>query len=294
LQKDGATAVEIDIRLPSGLDDSVECGQYPAMGTSAHIIVVGNEKGGTGKSTVAMHLVVALLTRGAAVGSIDLDARQATLTRYLENRRRRPEGLLMPDHEAVPPTADPAADEARFLAALARMAESHDVVVIDTPGSDHPLSRLCHSYADTLVTPLNDSFIDLDVLARVDPQTMKITRPSHYSEMVWEARKARALRGVRAGGTWFVLRNRLSTLDARNKREMERLLALLAKRIGFTVVEGLSERVIYRELFLEGLTLLDIGNRVGVEFSLSRVAARQELRRLVDSLGLGLPVAGKA
>jgi len=256
---------------------------------TARIIVVGNEKGGTGKSTVAMHLVVSLLQLGVSVGSIDLDARQATLTRYVENRRRRAASgrpLPMPEHEPVPPTSDPAADEARFLDVLARFSAAHDVVVIDTPGSDHPLSRLGHSYADLLVTPLNDSFIDLDVLAKVDPDSMKITRPSHYSEMVWEARKIRALRGQKDGAEWFVLRNRLSSLDARNKREMERLLVDLSKRIGFRSVGGLCERVIYRELFLEGLTLLDLGEGSGVEMSMSHVAARQELRRLVEALGL--------
>lgn len=259
------------------------------MSGQAHIIVIGNEKGGTGKSTVAMHLAVCLLALGASVGTIDLDARQATLSRYLENRGRRIAGghrLVMPDHEAVPPTADPADDRARFLSALARMRAAHDVVLIDTPGSDHPLSRLGHSYADTLVTPLNDSFIDLDVLAKVDPVSMKISRPSHYSEMVWDTKKTRALRGEKAVVDWFVLRNRLSTLDARNKREMERLLNDLAKRIGFRLVGGLGERVIYRELFLDGLTLFDLGEGSGVEMSLSHVAARQELRRLVDALGL--------
>jgi len=259
------------------------------MTRPARIIVVGNEKGGTGKSTVAMHLVVSLLQMGAKVGSIDLDARQATLTRYVENRGRRiakGHSLGMPDHVAVPPTKDPAADEARFLEALARLTAACDVVLIDTPGSDHPLSRLGHSYADMLVTPLNDSFIDLDVLAKVDPETMRISRPSHYSEMVWDTKKLRALRGQKAVIDWFVMRNRLSTLDARNKREMERLLAELSKRIGFRSVGGLCERVIYRELFLEGLTLLDLGEGSGVEMSLSHVAARQELRSLTEALGL--------
>lgn len=264
------------------------------MNRKARIIVVGNEKGGTGKSTVAMHLAVSLLQGGASVQTIDLDARQATLTRYLENRRRRADrghALCMPEHAAVPPTDDPAADERRFEEVLARARAEHDVVLIDTPGSNHPLSRLGHSHADILVTPLNDSFIDLDVLAKVDPDTQKISRPSHYSEMVWDTKKLRAMRGERAVVEWFVLRNRLSPLDARNKREMERLLGELAKRIGFCMVSGLCERVIYRELFLEGLTLLDLGEGSGIEMSLSHVAARQELRRLVENLGLTRLVA---
>ena len=254
------------------------------------VIVLGNEKGGTGKSTVAMHLVVALLRQGRSVGSIDLDARQATLTRYVENRRRRdPAGtaLAHPDHRAVPPSEDQARDADTFRAHFAELSGNHDVVVIDTPGSDHPLSRLGHSFADTLVTPLNDSFIDLDLLASVDGDSLKIVRPGRYAEMVWDTKKTRALRGESAAFDWFVLRNRLSTLDARNKREMERLLDALSKRIGFRLVDGLNERVIYRELFLQGLTLLDLGEEQGVAMTLSHVAARQELRQLVEAMGLG-------
>ncbi|MBI5166004.1 MAG: P-loop NTPase [Magnetospirillum sp.] len=260
------------------------------MSKRAHIIVVGNEKGGTGKSTVSMHLIVSLLGLGLSVGSIDIDARQATLTRYITNRRNRTDaaelGLLAPDHVAVPPTTHRAGDEARFSDTIIRMAQSHDAVVIDTPGSDHYLSRQAHSYADTLITPLNDSLIDLDVLALVDPATMHVTRPSHYAEMVWESKKQRAMRGEKGPFEWIVLRNRLSSLDARNKRDVERLLDELSKRIGFRVVPGLGERVIYRSLFLEGLTLLDLRQAAAnIEFTMSHVAARQELRTLLEATG---------
>lgn len=261
------------------------------MTSKAHVIVVGNEKGGTGKSTLSMHLTVALLTMGLSVGTIDVDARQATLTRYLANRQARPDaaelGLRLPDHVAVPPTADRVADEAQFAATLERLSAAHRVVLIDTPGSDHYLSRLAHSFADTLITPLNDSLVDLDVLARVDPRTMKVVRPSQYAELVWDTKKQRALRGEKAVVDWIVVRNRLSSLDARNKREMERLLADLARRVGFRMAPGLGERVIYRSLFLEGLTLLDLRNKVlGFELNMSHVAARQELRALIEAVGL--------
>jgi chromosome partitioning protein len=234
-----------------------------------------------------MHLIVTLLGMGLKVGSIDLDARQATLTRYVENRRKRQAqlpGLTVPDHEAVPPTGDEAADLERLHTVVARLAATCDAVVIDTPGSDHYLSRSGHSYANTLVTPLNDSLIDLDVLAKVDPDTLKIVAPSHYSEMVWDTKKQRALRGERLTMDWIVMRNRLSHLNARNKRDMEKLLAELAKRVGCRMIPGLGERVVYRELFLEGLTLLDL--RQHAELNLSHVAARQELRNLVEALGL--------
>ncbi len=261
------------------------------MTSKARVIVVGNEKGGTGKSTLSMHLTVALLNMGLSVGSIDVDARQATLTRYLDNRRGRRDlaelGLRLPEHVPLPPTPDRAADEARLVETVARLAAAHAVVVIDTPGSDHYLSRLAHSFADILVTPLNDSLVDLDVLALVDPATMRVVRPSHYAELVWETKKQRALRGEKAVVDWVVVRNRLSSLDARNKREMEKLLGELARRVGFRVVPGLGERVIYRSLFLEGLTLLDLRNKLlGFELNMSHVAARQELRTLMEGIGL--------
>lgn len=261
-------------------------------GRRAHIVVLGNEKGGSGKSTSAMHLVVALLEQGRRVATIDLDGRQRTLTRYLENRAKAvAEGanMLMPSFAVVTRSEIPDFHEAqaeernRFLGVLEPYVDNHDVVIIDCPGSDSFMSRLAHGCADTLLTPMNDSFIDLDLIARVDPNDHSILGPSLYSELVWEMRKRRA----RTGGTidWLVMRNRVGHLDARNKRRVSEVLARLAKRIGFRVVAGLSERVTYRELFLQGLTMLDLG-RTGQTLTMSEVAARQEVRTLVASLDL--------
>jgi chromosome partitioning protein len=265
------------------------------MSAKPYIIVVGNEKGGSGKSTVAMHVIVALLGEGFDVGSIDLDSRQGTLTRYVENRGHSadslPKKLAMPEHVAVPRSkaesvADAAAEEAEALDQALKQLQKMDFIVIDTPGSDNPLSRRAHAMADTLVTPLNDSFLDLDLLGRVDRQGKKVTRPSIYAEMVWDQRKRRAA----AGGKpidWVVLRNRLTTLDARNKREIARLLGELSKRIGFRIVPGFTERVIFRELFPRGLTLLDLTKvDAGIELGMSHLAARQEIRELVTALKL--------
>lgn len=265
--------------------------------TRAHVIVLGNEKGGSGKSTTAMHLIVALLRQGWKVGSMDLDARQGTLTRYAAIRSARAlvlgtDRLPLPTHVPVhrANTTDlalAAVDERqRFEAALDELVAANDYVVIDCPGSDSFLGRVGHAYADTLVTPLNDSFIDLDVLALVDGETMAIQRPGAYSELVWESRKQRAMRD-RGTIDWIVMRNRLSALDARNKREMALLLEKLSKRIGFRFAQGFSERVIFRELFLKGLTLLDLAEaEPDAQLSLSQVAARQEVRTLLDMLKL--------
>ncbi len=260
-----------------------------------HIIVTGNEKGGSGKSTTAMHLIVGLLRDGHSVACIDLDARQGTLGRYLENRKAFADShnldLPMPGSHAIETGAAGANDILDRL--VTDLSGGHDFIIIDTPGNDSPLSSHGHSYADTLITPMNDSFIDLDVLARVDPAAMKIEKPSHYAETVWRQKMVRAKRD---GGSidWIVMRNRLSSLDARNKRQVEGLLGELAKRVGFRLVSGFGERVIYRELFLNGLTMLDvrdvidaginIGDVGGGGLNMSHLAARQEVRNLLNAV----------
>ncbi len=259
-----------------------------------HILVIGNEKGGSGKTTTSMHLIVALLRLGFKVGSMDIDARQRSLTRYIENRKAtmasEATSLPLPAHVVINrspllTTAESEADEReRFTRALARLLINCDFVVIDSPGSDTYLSRLAHSYADTVITPVNDSFVDLDVLASVDGVSLQMLKPSIYSEMLWEQK---LLRAKRDGGSvdWVVLRNRLSNLDARNKRMITKVMDDLTRRLGFRLSPGFSERVIFRELFLLGLTVLDVveTNKSG-SLSMSHLAARQEVRDLLKSL----------
>lgn len=256
-----------------------------------YVVVLGNEKGGTGKSTVAMHLITYLLRQGYKVGSIDVDARQGTLSRYVENRQQRAantgEKLPLPDHKALfrsqldNVTAMQAEDLDNLQKTLEQFGDK-DCVVIDTPGSDMYLSRVAHSYADTLITPLNDSFIDLDMLVRIQSDSMDILRPSTYAEMVWDQKKERAIRQKRSTD-WIVMRNRLSSIHSRNKEEMEKILTALAKRIGFRLIQGFGERVIFRELFLSGLTLLDL-EASNTPLSLSHIAAKQELATLIQAI----------
>ena len=263
-------------------------------GGMARVVVVGNEKGGSGKSTTAMHVLIGLLLEGGRVAAIDLDGRQRTLSRYLENRRdyiaRHGLRLAMPEFATIPPSDLPErsaaeADEAeRFQAALNAFRPNHDFVLVDCPGADTFLARLGHSFADILITPVNDSFIDVDLLAHVEPDNLKVVRPIRYSAMVWEQRKQRFARD-RGNIDWVVIRNRVSHLDARNKRNVGQVLKALEKRVGFRFLPGLSERVIFRELFLSGLTLLDL-DKTGGGLSMAQAAARQEVRNLM--LGLNL------
>ncbi len=269
--------------------------------TPAHVIVVGNEKGGSGKSTIAMHLIVGLLQSGYSVASIDVDFRQGSLSRYLANRRSfikaAGSDVTMPSPYTInPPGEGGAGDDPPGTEQLKLLLEggiiNHDVVVVDTPGSAGPLSSLAHSYADTLITPINDSFVDFDVLAHVDGARMAVMAPGHYAEMVWRQKQVRA---ERDGGSvdWLVMRNRLSSLDAHNKRKMDKVLEAFAERFGVRVVPGLGERVIYRELFLAGLTIMDLKDAVGPQaLSPSHRAARQEVFDLIGAVNL--PEASKA
>ena len=262
----------------------------------AYVIIVGNEKGGSGKTTTSMHLITALLRLGFKVGSVDVDPRQRSLTNYIENRKQtmaeQKVKLPMPDHICVERGNSGVAQEAqeqereRFEVAMERLLPANDFIVMDGPGNDTFLSRLAHSYADLVITPINDSFIDLDVLGKVDGSTLKVLKPSIYSEMIWEQKMKRAKRD---GGSieWIVMRNRLSNIDARNKRYMTQALQELSRRIGFRLAAGFSERVIFRELFLQGLTVLDVmDTSSNVRVSLSHVAARQEVRDLLVALKL--------
>ena len=273
-------------------------------GTGAHIIVFGNEKGGSGKTTAAMHIAVSLARMGKRVAAIDLDSRQRSLTRQLENRavfaERTGVDIAIPQSHVVArsnvKSLDAGAEEEarKFADILAEVETQNDFVVIDTPGSDTQLSRIGHAAADTLVTPMNDSFVDFDLLARIDPQSYEIKQPSLYSDFVWDCRKKR-LMARKPALDWVVMRNRISSTDTRNKRRMSGVLNKLAERISFRVAPGFGERIIFRELFPHGLTMLDLPQKaLGISMSMSHVAARQEVRELLLTLklpGIGTKVA---
>ncbi|MGH7024976.1 MAG: division plane positioning ATPase MipZ [Caulobacteraceae bacterium] len=255
----------------------------------AHVIVIGNEKGGAGKSTVATHLASALMHEGASVAVLDLDVRQRSTERFFVNRRAWGEAqglaLLQPtNHRCLETLAD-------LPEALAIEA---DFLIVDTPGADTELSRAVHRAADLIVTPMNDSFVDFDVLGVVDPISLEVTRPSIYSETVWEARKARAQQRGRSID-WVVLRNRLAPVEARNRRRVDERLGTLGRRVGFRAIAGLRDRVIYRELFPFGLTVSDLARGVRpIQVSMGHIVARQELRMLLYELGLtGLVAAAE-
>jgi chromosome partitioning protein len=274
--------------------DMMDAQTAPTRANKAHVIVVGNEKGGSGKTTTAMHIATGLLVLGKSVGCLDLDVRQRSFTRYMENRKswvgRR--DIAMPEHIALDPAqgddlqARDGFENEVFLAALEVLHRQNDFIIIDCPGSDTHLSRLGHAAADTLITPINESFVDFDLLAHVDPDSLAILGPSIYAELVWSCRKARAATEG-ASIDWVVIRNRTSHIHAKNRKRVEDALDDLSRRLGFRQVSGLSERVVFREMFPAGITLLDLTNEeANASLTMSHVAARQEVRALLSALNL--------
>ena len=269
----------------------------------AHVIVCGNEKGGSGKTTTAMHVVVSLLKAGFKVATIDLDSRQQSLTRYVQNRKNWAMShgleLELPNHFRFDLSRADSIAEAQsrdfssFELAVSEVGSDHDFLVLDTPGSDSYLMRLAHSMADTLVTPMNDSFVDFDVLGRINPNSFEIVDISHYAVMVREARRQR--RALDKGLLdWIVVRNRMASLNSRNQMNMLGAAKEISLQLGFRIADGISERVIFREYFPMGLTALDDISSMNIDGRVpnSHNSARLEVEKLIKMLRLPVDQSG--
>jgi chromosome partitioning protein len=264
---------------------------------SARVIVVANEKGGSGKSTIAVNLAIGLIKAGHAVATIDLDTRQRSLTHYIDNRLvwARENGLDLPtpthlcfDEDGQFQTSDEVAGREAFAAAVENLSNGHRYIVIDTPGHMHFLTRMAHSLAETLVTPLNDSFVDLEVLGSVDPRSYAVATTGHYADIVEEGRRTR----IAGALDWIVLRNRLSPIKTRNRQMVGAALSELSQKLGFRIVEGLAERLIFREFYPRGLAAVDELERavLGVRPTLSHLTAALEMQSLLRAV-LRMPAA---
>lgn len=269
--------------------------QRPSLGQTprlARVIVVGNEKGGAGKSTIAALIATSMLYQGKRVSVIDLDLRQQSLSRLLANRRRwlPAAGVSAPMPLEYKLADDPAQLADNQPAALALLREAvdlamnnSDILIIDTPGSDTAVSRAAHVQADQVITPMNDSFVDFDVLGLVDPVSLRLLRVSHYARQILRARDMRAKHGRMLD--WVVLRNRLTGTDTNNRQRLDKALTTLASDIGFRIGPSMRERVGYREMFPFGLTLADVAAKVKPGTTAgARQAARDEVDAMIASL----------
>jgi len=288
-----------------------------------HVVVIGNQKGGSGKSTFAMHIIVALLKAGKRVASFDLDLNQQTLTRYLANRRDwdrdHERKLELPDYYPVKErdaygtarnlkqfiaqfkkdarahkedfidssTLSHSADLRQFISQLREIgrADKHDFIVIDTPSGVQHLSLIAHGMADTLITPINDSFFDLDVLVAMERSDSE-PQLSAYANMVWRALEARRRVSGRATD-WIIVRNRLETGDSSNHRQVARVLEVVQRTLGFRIARGLLERPAYREFFAAGLTVFDLAEKLesSAESDKTNLLARLEIENLIREIG---------
>ncbi len=268
-------------------------GTQTAQDQNARVIVIGNEKGGTGKSTTAIHIATGLALQGRSVACLDLDGQQGTLSRFLQNRKAAQESaagvVVVPRYRRIDPSAAgrrleaEAEERGRFDEAMAEL-DGCDAVVVDTPGHSSHLAQLAHARANVVITPINDSFIDIDALADIDRVRREVRAPSQYCRMVWQEKQGRDLKG-RSDLDWIVTRNRVGQLDSRNTREMAALLDVLSRRLGFRLQPGFSERVVFRELFFRGLTLFDLADhQVPHSGRRSLQRARQEVESFVNAV----------
>ncbi|MDR1694029.1 MAG: division plane positioning ATPase MipZ [Lactobacillaceae bacterium] len=252
----------------------------------AHIIVVSNEKGGTGKSTISMHLATLLLYEGYNVATIDMDGRQGTFTKYIENRKKYNQksyiNLPISYHLSFSIDDEDGSNPELIGRHIKDLAKKYDAIIIDTPGTKNYLFDEAHKYADTLITPISDSLLDLNVMADIDFNTKKIGKPGHYANHIWDVKKYLAARN-KPYLNWVVAGNRISSFNSKNKTKVMEYLERLSKLYGFKLFFGIKDRAIYKELFLDGLTILDMNNdRLKMKMSISHIAAKREIRKLAE------------
>ena len=251
---------------------------------SGHIITFANEKGGVGKSTLAFHTAIALADKGQRVVAIDLDRRQRTLQRVLSYREGTATNLgvslPMPEHAVLDrPNA------AQLWQEILRLDGRADFIVIDAAGADSPIFRRAVAMADTLITPINSSFLDLELLGRHNPVSGAVNESGCFGTLVEELREAREAAGL--GRTdWTVIKNRVRHTERRQAERIDEALHKLAIRHDFRIGHGLSERVAFRELFQFGLTHLDLKHLPGMNRMKASTAA--EIEALLDDLSLEL------
>ncbi len=225
------------------------------------IIVVGGIKGGTGKSTIAFHLATHAFLSGKKIMTYDCDYPQFSFSRYYENRKKNKTVKTWEEHYPI-----------KDISNMPEM--KNDVInIIDTPGRYDENILNIHKKADIIITPINDSFMDIDTVMKIEQE--RWTQPGQYYQVIFENKKNMK------ESLWLVVRNRSSNVNSKHKKLVEEKLNDLAKRLNFTVMKGLKERNIFRELFSHGLTVLDIESN---KMAISHLAAKMEIKTIWKSI----------
>jgi chromosome partitioning protein len=257
---------------------------WPIPTKKSHIIVFANEKGGVGKSTTAFHVCIALCNAGERVAALDVDLRQLTLDRALNARMEtaREYAVDLPGPRQILLTQSTEAE----LEAKIRMAQIDcSFIIIDVGGHDSPIARRAISMANTIVTPVNDSFIDLDMLGRIDPRTGELKTLGAFARLVEHLKEPGLARREKALD-WVVMQNRSRSQSTKNERKVMDALNAIAPVAGFRLIPGLHERVVYRELFPIGLTLFDLA--LIPKLGRPQPAAHAEIAEMLAALELPL------
>jgi len=248
----------------------------------ARIIVFANEKGGVGKSTLAFHTCIALARTGHKVLAIDLDRRQRSLQRALENREATTRSLGVdlptPQHLVLEHQSG-----AMLGQEIARVGANCDTIIIDVPGHDSPIARRAIAMADKLITPVNPTFVDLDSIARFTAGTLQLTKLGPFAQTVTQLRQARIDRGLKPAD-WLLVKNRVRRAEKRQLARFNRAIGQLPRALDLHITNGLTERVAYRDLFLFGLTHADCAGLPGL--ANIKVHADQEMDELLEELGI--------
>ena len=248
----------------------------------AKVITFANEKGGVGKSTLAFHTAIHLARAGQKVLTIDLDRRQRSLDRALCNRaataRSLGVDLPMPRHIVLEHQSG-----AMLAQEISRAGSDCDIVVIDAPGHDSPIARRAIALAETLVTPVNPTFIDIDSVAHFSAASLAFVKPGSFAQTVSALRDARTEHGLPATD-WLLVRNRVRQCEKRQLARFDRAIGQLPAKLGLRVLPGLTERVGYRELFLFGLTHADCRSLPGMAGV--KVSDCPEIAELLGEMGL--------
>jgi chromosome partitioning protein len=241
-----------------------------------------------------MHLAVGLIKAGRRVATLDIDFEGRTLSQYIHNRlgfaQANELALDTPAHYRVTDalsntkSGETETAEINFISSAIAAAESdHDFIIIDTPSVLTKSNLFAHALADTVISPINDSFLDLDAIVPSTEMTQEIAR-SAYTAAIHRAREARELVTSRTI-EWLVIPNRVfSSLDTRNERTIRMAIEEASLRLGFRIAPGIAELLVYRQLFPKGLTAFDPMEEslLGVKPGISHVLARQDLRQLTS------------